>query len=162
MSLSQPTWISNWMQTKLLVSPLIRSPQSLSLSVGANSILLAVEVKILRVISVSFLSHIPISDPLAKPFGAPTQYPIGQKIHLNLSIQWYGKPEWIFWPTQYIKNLSIFHCPHGHILVQDAIIPYLLTALCFHLSPHKLCSTQSHTELFICCFIHVYVYFPHD
>ena len=158
MSLSQLTCISNWTQSKLLVFPLICSPQRLSLSVGANSILLVVEVKILRVISASFLSHIPISYPLAKPVGVPTQYWIGQKIHLNLSIHCYGKLEWIFWPTQYIKNLTIFHCPYGYILVQDAIIPHLLTALLLPPIPSQILLNTAAKRSFSFVFLFIYMY----
>ena len=132
------SWHVSQMEHGPLVFPLICSPQRLSLSVSGSSILLIVEVKILGVISASFLSHTPISYPLAKSVDAPTQYWIGQKIRLNLAIRCYGKPEWTFWPTEHIKNLTIFHCPHWYIPAQDAIIPCPLTALLFHLSPHKL------------------------
>ena len=151
------SWHVSQMEHGPLVFPLIRSPQRLSLSVSGSSILLIVEVKILGVISASFLSHTPISYPLAKSVDAPTQYWIGQKIRLNLAIRCYGKPEWTFWPTEHIKNLTIFHCPHWYIPAQDAIIPCPLTALLLPPVPSQTAQCHSQTELFVFLFIFMYI-----
>ena len=60
---------------------------------------------------------------------------------------------------QYIKNLTIFHCPYGYILVQDAIIPHLLTALVLPPIPSQiLVITAAKRSLsFVFLFIYMYI-----
>ena len=65
------------------------------------------------------------------------KYWVGQKVHLGFSIQWDEKPEWTFWPAQYILFICIL-LPSPKI---SLIIYFPLRQICSCCSTTHSCPT---------------------